>query len=42
MWPLRRRLRNVMRRVLAEAYMREHAESRVVLQSILDDWEQAF
>jgi hypothetical protein len=39
---LRPRVRNVMRRVLAEAYMREHAESRVVLQSILEDWEQAF
>jgi hypothetical protein len=38
----RPRVRNVMRRVLAEAYMREHAESRVVLQSILEDWEQAF
>jgi group I intron endonuclease len=39
---VRPRVRNVMRRVLAEAYMREHAESRVVLQSILEDWEQAF
>jgi hypothetical protein len=37
---VRPRVRNVMRRVLAEAYMREHAESRVVLQSILEDWEQ--
>ena len=39
---LRPRARNVRRRVLAKAYMREHAESRVVLQSILEDWEHAF
>lgn len=39
---LRPRVRDVMRRVLAEAYMREHAESRDVPQPILEDWEQAF
>jgi hypothetical protein len=31
---------NVLRRVLAKAYMREHAESHEVMQSILDDWER--
>ena len=30
---------NVLRRVLAEAYLREHPESAVVMQSILEDWE---
>jgi hypothetical protein len=31
---------NVLRRVLAEAYLREHPESAVVMRSILEDWEQ--
>lgn len=30
---------NVLCRVLAEAYLREHPESAVVMQSILEDWE---
>ncbi len=32
-------VRNVLRRVLAEAYMRDHPESHEVMQSILEDWE---
>ena len=31
---------NVLRRVLAEAYVREHPESHTVMQSILEDWER--
>jgi GIY-YIG catalytic domain len=33
-------VRNVLRRVLAEAYMREHPESHEVMHSILEDWER--
>jgi len=33
-------VRNVLRRVLAEAYVREHPESHTVMQSILEDWER--
>lgn len=31
---------NVLHRVLAEAYLRDHPESHAVMQSILEEWEQ--
>ena len=34
-------VRNVLRRVLAEAYMREHPESGDVLRAIVEDWERS-
>ncbi len=33
-------VRNVLRRVLADAYLREHPESHAVMRSILEDWER--